>query len=443
MLVGNGHLITRQKENPFIDDGAVLIEGNKIKEIGTTAELKQRYPDEEFIDAKGGVIMPGMINMHNHIYSTFARGLAINGYHPNNFLDILKGQWFRLDSQMDNHTTYHSGRVAYLESIKNGVTTVFDHQASYGEIDGSLDQLSKAADEFGVRTCLCYEVSDRHGKDQALAAINENVRFINESKKRTDDMQHAMMGMHAAFTISDETFETARKLTPRDVGFHIHVAEGFSDVKDSLEKYNKPIVNRLFDLDILGKQTIVAHCIYINPHEMQLLQDTDTMVVTNPESNMGNAVGCPPVLRMFNDYNLLCGIGTDGYTNDLTESYKVGNVIHKHHLVDPNAGWSEIPAMIFDNNHVMANRYFDTKLGVLETDAAADVIVLDYKAATPMTKDNYNMHILFGMNGKNVTDTIVNGEIKMRDRNVLGVDETEVYAHAQEEAQKLWNRINQ
>lgn len=443
MLVGNGHLITRQKENPFIEDGGVVIEGNKIKEIGTTAELKQKYPNEEFIDAKGGVIMPGMINMHNHIYSTFARGLAINGYHPKNFLDILEGQWFRLDSEMDNATTYHSGRVAYLESIKNGVTTVFDHQASYGEIDGSLDQLSKAADEFGIRTCLCYEVSDRHGKDQALAAINENVRFINQSKKRTDDMQHAMMGMHAAFTISDETFETARKLTPNDVGFHIHVAEDFADVKDSLTKYNKPIINRLFDLDILGKQTMVAHCIYINPHEMKLLQDTDTMVVTNPESNMGNAVGCPPVLRMFNEFGLLCGIGTDGYTNDLTESYKVGNVIHKHHLVDPNAGWGELPAMIFDNNPVMANRYFDTKLGVLEKDAAADVIVLDYQAATPMTKDNYNMHILFGMNGKNVTDTIINGEIKMKDRQVIGVDEAAVYAQAREEAQKLWNRINQ
>src|SRR5699024_7618750 len=137
-------------------------------------------------------------------------------------------------------------------------------------------------------------------------------------------------------------------------------------------------------------KTMLGHCIYINPHEMKLIKDTDTIVVTNPESNMGNAVGCPPVLRMFNEFDILCGLGTDGYTNDITESYKVGNIIHKHHLADPNAGWSEIPTMLFENNATMANRYFKTKLGVLEAGAAADVIVLDYYAPTPMTENNFN-----------------------------------------------------
>lgn len=442
LLIGNGNLITRQKEKAFIKNGAVAIEGATIKEVGTTADLQQKYPDAEFIDAKGGVIMPGFINMHNHIYSSFARGLSINGYHPKNFMDILAGQWFKLDSKMDNQTTYHSGRVAYLDSIKNGVTTMFDHQASYGEITGSLDRLSQAADEFGVRTCLCYEVSDRHGEKQAQQAIDENSRFIKEVAKRTDDMQYAMMGMHAAFTLSDETITKAREVTPENVGFHIHVAEDLADVQDSLHKYNKPIINRLFDLGILGSKTMLGHCIYINPHEMKLIKDTDTMVVTNPESNMGNAVGCPPVLRMFNEFAILCGLGTDGYTNDITESYKVGNIIHKHHLADPNAGWSEIPMMLFENNATMANRYFKTKLGVLEAGAAADVIVLDYYAPTPMTENNFNSHILFGMNGKDVRDTIINGDVKMRNREVVGVDQGEVYAHAREEAQKLWDRIN-
>lgn len=131
---------------------------------------------------------------------------------------------------------------------------------------------------------------------------------------------------------------------------------------------------------------MAGHCIHIGPHEMELLRDTDTMVVTNPESNMGNAVGCPPAMRMFNEYGILMGLGTDGYTNDVTESYKVGNVIHKHHLADPNAAWAEIPTMLFDNNPQMANRYFKTKLGVLEPNAAADVIIVDYHGPTPMTK---------------------------------------------------------
>jgi putative selenium metabolism protein SsnA len=442
LLIGNGRLIARDAQGTFFEDGCVAIEGQIIKKVGTTAELRKEFPKEEFIDAKGGVIMPGFINMHNHIYSTFARGLSINGYHPKNFMDILEGQWWRIDRTLNLDDSYHSAKIAYLDSIKNGVTTVFDHHASYGAIEGSLTQLSNAADELGVRTCLCYEVSDRDGEDKMKAAVKENADFIKASAARNDDMQKAMMGMHAAFTLSDKSLEHCAAYTPEGVGYHIHIAEDIADVYDSLKKHGKPIINRLYDLGILGKQTMAGHCIHIGPHEMEMLRDTNTMVVTNPESNMGNAVGCPPAMRMFNDYGILMGLGTDGYTNDLTESYKVGNIIHKHHLADPNAAWAEIPEMLFTNNPKMANRYFEKKLGVIEEGAAADVIVLAYKGPTPMTKDNYNAHILFGMNGGAVTDTIINGEIRMRNREVQGVDEEKIWHAAQAQAQSLWNRIN-
>jgi putative selenium metabolism protein SsnA len=442
LLVGNGRLITRDSQGTFYEDGCVAIEGQVIKKLGKTADLKKEFPEAEFIDAKGGVIMPGFINMHNHIYSTFARGLSINGYHPKNFMDILEGQWWRIDRTLNLDDTYHSGKVAYLDSIKNGVTTVFDHHASYGAIEGSLTKLSQAADEFGIRTCLCYEVSDRDGEEKMKAAVKENADFIKASSKRTDDLQKAMMGMHAAFTLSDQSLEYCAANTPEGVGYHIHIAEDIADVYDSLNKYGKPIVNRLYDLGILGKQTMAGHCIHIGPHEMELLRDTNTMVVTNPESNMGNAVGCPPAMRMFNEYGIMMGLGTDGYTNDITESYKVGNIIHKHHLADPNAAWAEIPEMLFNNNPKMANRYFDKKLGVLETGAAADVIVIDYKGPTPMTDSNYNSHILFGINGGAVTDTIINGAVRMRNREVQGVDEEKIWADAQKQAQSLWTRIN-
>lgn len=442
LLIGNGRLITRDKEGTFFENGCVAIEGQKIKAAGATTDLRKEFPKAEFIDAKGGVIMPGFINMHNHIYSTFARGLSINNYHPKNFMDILEGQWWRIDRTLNLEDSYHSAKIAYLDSIKNGVTTVFDHHASYGAIEGSLTQLSNAADELGVRTCLCYEVSDRDGEVKMKAAVKENADFIKISGERSDDMQKAMMGMHAAFTLSDKSLEHCAAYTPEGVGYHIHIAEDMADVYDSLAKYGKPIVNRLYDLGILGKQTMAGHCIHINPHEMELLRDTNTMVVTNPESNMGNAVGCPPAMRMLNEYGILMGLGTDGYTNDLTESYKAGNIIHKHHLADPNAAWAEIPQMLFNNNPQMANRYFEKKLGVLEADAAADVIVLDYKGPTPMTKDNYNSHILFGMNGGAVTDTIINGEIRMKNREVQGVDEEKIWHDAQVQAQSLWTRIN-
>ena len=250
-----------------------------------------------------------------------------------------------------------------------------------------------------------------------------------------------MMGGHAAFTLSDSTLEYMRDNTPEGVGFHIHTAEAISDVYDSLKKYGKPVVNRLFDMGFLGEKTITPHCVHVNPHEMELLKETDTMVVYNPESNMGNAVGCPPVIRMINDYGIMAGMGTDGYTSDMTESYKVGNIIQKHHLADPTVAWKEMPMMLFDNNPVMANRYFDTKLGVIKPEAAADVIVVDYYGPTPMNSSNVNGHILFGVNGSMVTDTIIAGEIKMRNREVVGIDQEKISFDARKQSEDFWNRL--
>lgn len=441
LLVGNGRVVTRDEAAPFIENGCVAIDGETIKEVGATKDLKAKYPDCEYIDAKGGVIMPGLINMHNHIYSTFARGLSINGYAPHDFMDILDGQWWKIDRTMTLEDTYHSGMVAYADSVKSGVTTMFDHHASFGSIEGSLAKLSEAATANGIRTCLCYEVSDRDGEEKAKASVQENVDFIKYSKQNGGDMQKAMMGMHAAFTISDKTMELCKANMPDDVGIHLHVAEDIADVQDSLKKYGKPVINRVYDLGLLGKQSMVIHCVHIGPHEMELIRDTDTMVTTNPESNMGNAVGCPPAMRMF-DMGLLMGLGTDGYTNDMTESYKVGNIIHKHHLADPTTAWTQIPEMLFKNNPIMANRYFEKELGVLKPGAAADVIIVDYNPFTEMNENNVNSHILFGVNGRSVTDTIINGKVKMRNRELVDVDEEKIMADARQQSADLWRRIN-
>ncbi|NJP41458.1 putative aminohydrolase SsnA [Oscillospiraceae bacterium HV4-5-C5C] len=441
LLVTNGNVITRDPVRPLINDGAVLIEDSKIKQIGKAQELAALYPAASVVDAHGGLIMPGLINMHNHIYSAFARGLSIRGYAPKGFLDILEGQWWKIDRTLNNQDNYLSAMTTYIDCIKNGVTTVFDHHASYGEIDGSLGAISEAADRCGVRTCLCYEISDRDGQDKMRAAVRENVRFIETSRQRTDDMQYGMMGMHAAFTLSDETLDYCRSQLPERTGYHIHVAEGLDDVYDSLHKYSKRIVNRLFDWGILGPETITAHCIHINRQERELLKETNTMVVHNPESNMGNAVGCPAVLDMVHE-GIAVGLGTDGYTNDMLESYKVANILHKHYLCDPTVAWAEIPELLFVNNPQLANRYFKAPLGVLKAGAAADVIVMDYDPLTPLTEQNLNSHLLFGTNGRQVTDTIINGRVLMENRQLTELDETEIFSQARTQAADLWQRIN-
>ena len=441
-LIGNGRLFTRDTEHPYIECGGILVDGNIIKEIGTFDELKAKYPNLEVIDANNQIIMPAFINVHNHIYSALARGLSIKNHNPKNFIEILEGLWWNLDEHLTLEDDKVSAEVTYLNCIENGVTTIFDHHASYKKTEGSLMEIAKVAKDYKIRTCLCYEVSDRNGEEEMKKAVKENVDFINYANEDTTDMIKGTMGLHASFTLSDETLRYVVEQNPKNGGYHIHIAEGTTDVEDSLSKYGVRTVERLNAMGILGPKTVAGHCIYIDDNELDILKETDTMVVHNPESNMGNAVGAPDVLKIY-DKGILVGLGTDGYTNDMVESYKVANILQKHMHKNPNCAWGEIPTMLFENNAKIANRFFSTPLGKIKEGYAADIIFVDYDPLTPMDENNINSHILFGINGYSVTTTICNGEVLMRDRKLLHIDKKKVMEESRKQAADLWKRVNE
>ena len=441
LLMGNGRLITRDAANPFLADGCVAMEGNRIVEVGGTATLKARYPQAEFVDARGGVMMPGLINAHEHIYSAFARGMAIRGYNPKGFLDILDGLWWTLDRHLLLKDTRLSADATMIDCIENGVTTLFDHHASYGEIAGSLFAIADSAKQYGVRANLCDEVSDRDGQEKMRAGVKENVDFIRYAKQDTSGLLAGLFGMHAQFTLSDATLAYCREQAPEGAGYHIHVAEGIEDVYACLKEHGKRPVNRLHDFGILGENTICGHCTHVSDAEIDLLKETGSNVAHNPESNMGNAIGCPPTLHMLHK-GVCVGLGTDGYTNDMLESLKVAKLLHQHNLHDATVAWGEAPQMLFDNNAKLATKYFGRELGVLKTGAAADVIALDYQPLTPMDETNIGGHVLFGMSGRSVIHTVIDGVVRMKDRELIGVDKQAVLAHCREASADLWKRIN-
>ena len=441
LLIGNGRLITRDPALPYLADGAVAVEGEVIKEVGALADLKAKYPDARFVDAKGGVIMPGLINAHTHIYSGLARGLAIEGNNPTNFLEVLEGTWWNIDRHLTLDGTRASAYATVLDCIRDGVTTIFDHHASFCEIPGSLFAIKDVCQELGMRACLCYEVSERDGEEKTLQSIRENADFAKWAKEENSDMIKAMFGGHALFTISDKTFEKMVEANNGMTGFHIHVAEGMNDVYDSLRNYGCRPVNRLLYNGILGDRTLLGHCIHISPAEMDIIKETGTMVVNNPESNMGNAVGCSPVLQMFQK-GITVGMGTDAYTHDMLESLKVFLIIQRHNACLPNVGWCEAMDMLFKNNAAIAAKYFEKPLGVLKSGAAADVIVMDYKPFTPFSEENIDGHMLFCMMGKNCRTTIINGKVLCQDREFVGIDEEKINAWTMEQSKKLWGELN-
>ena len=441
LLVGNGKVITRDEALPYLEDGAVLLDGEAVREVGPLAELKAKYPGAEFVDARGGVIMPGLINVHTHIYSGLARGLSIDGFNPTNFFEVLDGQWWYIDRHLTLDGTRASAYATVLDCIRDGVTTIFDHHASFCEIPGSLFAIQDVCRELGIRANLCYEVSERDGEEKCRQAIRENADFARWAREQDDDMIKAMFGGHALFTISDKTFEEMVKANDGMTGFHIHVAEGMNDVYDSLQNYGCRPVNRLLYNGILGEKTMLGHCIHLSPAEMDIVRETNTMVCHNPESNMGNAVGCAPVLQMYQK-GILIGLGTDAYTHDMLESLKVFLIIQRHNAALPNVGWCEATGMLFQNNAKICARYFQKPLGVLKPGAAADVIVMDYKPFTPFSADNIDGHMLFGMMGKNCRTTIINGKVLYKDREFVGIDEDKINAFCMEQSKKLWGELN-
>lgn len=441
LLIGNGRVITRDAEHPYFEHGAVLCENEVIREVGNEVDLKARFPEAEYVDAQGGIIMPGLINAHTHIYSGLARGLAIDGNNPTNFLEILEGMWWNIDRHLTIDGTKASAYATVLDCIRDGVTTIFDHHASFCEIPGSLFAIKDVCEELGIRACLCYEVSERDGEEKTLQSIKENGEFSRWAAKQDSDMIAGMFGGHALFTISDKTFQRMVDENAGLTGFHIHVAEGMNDVYDSLRNYGCRPINRLLNNGILGEKTLLGHCIHVNPAEMDIIKETGTMVVNNPESNMGNAVGCSPVLQMIQK-GITVGMGTDAYTHDMLESLKVFLIIQRHNACHPNVAWMEDMQMLFENNRKIAAKYFKKPIGILKSGAAADVIVMDYKPFTPFSDANIDGHMLFGMMGKNCRTTIINGKVLYKDREFVGIDEDAINAWTLEQSKKLWGDLN-
>ena len=443
MLITNGRLLTFGDNHQLIENGAILIQDDRIIEIGASSDLEAKYPHEQRLNARGMLVMPGMIVAHTHFYGTFARGMYIPGPPMKNFPEILERLWWPLDRALDAEGVRYSALTPIIHAIRSGVTTLIDHHASNRFIDGSLDVIAEVVEETGVRASLCYEVSDRDGADVSAAGIRENVRFIKKAREMQNPRISASFGLHAPLTLSDETLDrcVAEASAIGHEGFHIHACEGPTDQEHSLTTYGLRTIDRLHQRGILGPSTIVGHAIDIDPWEMALLRDTETWVSHQPRSNMNNAVGVAQVPAMLRG-GMKVVLGNDGFSNDAFEEMKAAYLLHKLANNDPRV----LPAdtllgIAVDNNAALAQQFFGQTFGRLQAGAAADIILLDYDPPTPLSTDNFPWHIIFGFDGRNVDTTIVAGRVLMRHREIPHLDEARIAARSREVAQATWKRF--
>lgn len=435
----NGIVVTLGENNRVLWNATVVTDGELVAAVGNPAEMQQLFPQANAIDCTGKLILPGFICSHHHFYSTMARGMAIPGEPAKNFVEILEKLWWKVDRALDEEDVLLSAQLPLVDCIRNGTTTVIDHHASPSARDGSLDEIESAVRQAGLRASLCYEVSDRN---IVGAGIAENERFIKKVGKG-DGQIGAMMGMHASFTLSDGTLEKCTGIA-RDngVGCHIHVAEDLADREDSLKNYNTTIVNRLHKFGATGRKSIFVHCVHIDESEMDLVAKTGTIVVHNPESNMNNAVGVTPILKMLQK-GVLVGLGTDGMGSDMLVQMRCAYLLHRLANRDPRVAFLEAPQMLLQNNAEIAKRQFDLKLGEIAEGRPADLVILDYCPPTPLSDTNFLGHLIFGLVDAVVDTTVCRGQMLMHNKKILSLDEERLAARSRELAPKMWARLQE
>lgn len=435
ILIKNANIYSEKE----IYKSNIVIEGNSIKDI--TDEIPD-FNYKTVINAENKILLPGLVNMHMHLYSTFARGIPLPNYNPKNFSDILDQLWWKVDKLLTEEDIYYSALIPLMEGIKRGTTTVFDHHSSPLAIKNSLKITEKAFDKLNVRGGLSFEISDRDNFDQE--ELEENLDFINSLSTRLDRRLTGHIGLHASFTLEDDTLkkvEESLKQMQNQFGIHMHAAEDKFDSDFTQEKFGMSIMDRLMNFNLLNDKSLLAHCIHLNDTDLHIIKESGAAIIHNPRSNANNAVGTMD-LKKYLDLGLKIGIGTDGMDNNMINEANFGYKMQKIKSKNPLFGMNEYRELLLKINYDIANSLGGWNIGEISQGAAADIVLADYNSPTPITKDNLWTHMLFGWDNFDVDTVIINGEITYFNKEFTRIDEKSVYSEARKSAANLWKRLN-
>jgi putative selenium metabolism protein SsnA len=382
--------------------------------------------------------MPGFVNGHTHLYSALAAGMPAPPKAPTNFHEILKFIWWRLDRAHTLESVEASGQTGAVSAIRCGTTTLIDHHASPNAIDGSLTALENGIATVGCRGVLCYEVTDRNRPDEAGQGLRENERYAKLCAERVDGRFAAMVGGHASFTLKEESLTGCVDLARRlGVGVHIHAAEDPVDERITRERFGVGLMERFKRTGLLDvSRSILAHGTHFSDSDFALVRERqDTIdVAHNPSSNMNNGVGYTPVAKLTKPPLL----GTDGIGADMWREARFAEF--KSHDAGRPLPFGRSLEMLAQSAR-FASRCLGVKLGVLEAGAAADLVLTNYRPATPLTSENVAGHFLFAMGPEFVRDVMVGGWWVMRKGHVVTCDESAIRANSVGVARALHERM--
>jgi cytosine/adenosine deaminase-related metal-dependent hydrolase len=377
------------------------------------------------LDCSGKLVTKSFGCGHHHIYSTLARGMPAPKKIPENFKEVLTYIWWTIDKLLDKDMIEASALASAMYCAKNGVTFVIDHHASPFALGGSLDVIANAFDKVGISHLLCYEISDRDGMEIAHAGLDEHDRYLSSGRQ-------GHVGLHASFTISDETLSKSVELAKKhQTGVHIHTAEDKADQDDCLEKHGKRVVERLNDAGALElPQTLLVHGVHLSDNEKHLIKNKSSWLIENIESNQNNNVGQANYSSITDKVML----GTDGMHSDMLRSAKAAFL----------SGQPLEGGVGFDTAY---NRFRNVHKYIqdfgFKGDGNNNLVILDYNPPTEVTSDNFLGHFIYGLDSAHVESVISDGKLIVKNRILTQVDEREILSFAREQGNRLWNKMQE
>lgn len=388
----------------------VLVNAGVIAAIGN-GDPPARSADTVQLACPDAMIEPGWVNAHTHVYSGLAPlGMPQPVPPPEGLEQILQRVWWRLDRALDAETLAAAARLYAAGALLRGCTTLIDHHESPNAIDGSLDVLADAFVGLGMRAVLCYGATERNGgRDEAERGLAECRRFI---RANDSPLLRGMVGLHAGFTVSDETIGEAGRLCGElRAPLHLHLAEGDIDVEDARGRGDAGPLERLVRLDALPPTSILAHGVHLNASQVEQTADRRCYLVHNPRSNRGNGVGYPRHLGASH----LVALGTDGYPADRDQELEALFEQSQRHG-DTTVRCAERAT----GGRGLLARLFDAQSFDLEAGAPADLVV--------------RAHGL-------VTHVWVAGRLVVAEGELHSGDMTAIRAQAGAAAKRLWRAM--
>jgi cytosine/adenosine deaminase-related metal-dependent hydrolase len=423
--------------------GELRLEGGRVQELRPREFARYReqamrgsdeprpQPAQREIDAGGRVITPPRVNFHEHLYSRLAKGLDL-GRPLDSFVHILENFWWAVDRALDADMVEACARLGTLEALRCGVTVLFDHHASPACAEGSLARIAGVLRESGLRGVLCYETSDRGGEVEARAGLQENRRFLQTG---TDSEIRGLLGLHAAFTLSDATLKRASELARElAVGVHIHLSEDRHDLQTCLASYGRTPAERLAGFDLLAQPGLLAHGVHLTPRDREALAACPCALALNPDSNLNNAVGLPDYAALPVEIPLVAG--TDGMHGDPGRSLKQLFLLSRHQGFSSGESFAWVQRIVAGQERFL-RRFFPDHTSLSEG-GRADLVVWDYRPPSPLDSRSFWGHYLYGLLESPAWAVLQGGQLLYLEGTPLTVDAESASAAAARQGERLF-----